>query len=221
MRMSGKMNRIKGVLLDLDNTLYNYDICNSSAMNKVFSDLSKRYAVSNEEIKKHFYNARKQVKITLKGTGASHSRLLYFKVMIENLQGSTDPKLSLFYSDLYWKEYFKHMVLSKDAEEFLVFCKNKNIKIAVITDLTAEIQLKKIIKLGISKYISLIITSEEVGKDKPDPKIFYYALNKLNCKPKDAIMIGDDVKRDILSAKKLGIRVYESFNKIPKNSIYL
>ena len=217
--MSGKMNRIKGVLLDLDNTLYNYDICNSSAMNKVFSDLSKRYAVSNDEIKKHFYNARKQVKIILEGTGASHSRLLYFKTMIENITGSTNPKLSLFYDDMYWKEYFKHMVLIKDAKKFLVFCKNKNIRIAVVTDLTAEIQLKKIIKLGISKYINFIITSEEAGKDKPDPKIFRDALKKLNCSPQDAIMIGDDAKKDIISAKKLGIRSYESFNDIPKNSI--
>ena len=217
--MSGSMNRIKGVLLDLDNTLYNYDVCNSSAMNKVFSDLSRRYNIPNKDIKRHFYNARKQVKIILDGTAASHSRLLYFKTMIENLKGSTDPKLSLFYSDMYWKEYFKHMVLIKDAEKFLVFCKNKNIRIAVVTDLTAEIQLKKIIKLEILKYINFIITSEEVGKDKPDPKIFYYALNKLDCKPQDVIMIGDDAKRDILSAKKLGIRSYESFNDIPKNSI--
>ena len=90
-------------------------------------------------------------------------------------------------------------------------------KIAIITDLTTEIQLKKIIKLGISKYVSFIITSEEIGKDKPDPEIFHYALDRLNCKPKEAIMVGDDIRRDIISAKRLGIKVYKSFNEIPEN----
>ena len=213
------MNKIKGVLLDLDNTLYNYEVCNSNALDKVYLNFSKRYGILYSEIKNQFFIARKQVKNMLEGTAAAHSRLLYFKKMIENIHGSTDPKLSLHYHDLYWREYFKHMSLNKLAERFLVSCKNKNIKIAVITDLTTEIQLKKIIKLGISKYINFVVTSEEVGKDKPDPKIFYYALNKLDCKPKEAVMIGDDEKRDILSAKKLGINVFKSFNEIPKNLI--
>ena len=208
---------IKGVLLDLDNTLYDYDICNNNALKKVFATVSKKYNLSDDNVKKSFYKTRDQVKKILGRTASSHSRLLYFKKMIENLKDFTDPKFSLDLHEIFWKEYFKYMNLKKDAKKFLDFCKKNKIKIAIVTDLTTGIQLKKIIHLRIAKYIDFVITSEEIGKEKPDPSIFHTALEKLNCMPKEVIMIGDNYYRDIHSAKKLGISAYKSFDEIPLN----
>ena len=41
---------------------------------------------------------------------------------------------------------------------------------------------------------------------KPDIRIFEYALDKANCIPQEACMIGDRLDNDILPAKSLGMK---------------
>ena len=67
---------------------------------------------------------------------------------------------------------------------------------------------------GLTPFFQKIITSEKVSVKKPDPKIFDYALNLVGAKPKNTIMIGDDLPVDIIGAKKIGIRqIYFNPNK--------
>ena len=114
-----------------------------------------------------------------------------------------------------------HMIVDKRAEKLHQLDTHIAITIAglvsdaqFLTKLArAEIQLKKIAHLGISDYIDFVITSEEVGAEKPSKRIFYAALDKLNCDPGEAVMIGDDLKKDISGAEKLGIKAYKSFDE--------
>ena len=59
---------------------------------------------------------------------------------------------------------------------------------------------------GILQYIDLVIASAEEGVAKPDKRIFKLALNRSNCKPGDAVMIGDRIDNDIVPAKLMGMR---------------
>ena len=56
-----------------------------------------------------------------------------------------------------------------------------------------------------SNYINYIVTSEEAGVEKPHPYIFINALTKINAKAEEAIMIGDDLKKDVKGAKNMHI----------------
>lgn len=58
---------------------------------------------------------------------------------------------------------------------------------------------------GVLQYIDLVIASAEEGVAKPDKKIFEIALERANCKPDNAIMIGDRIDNDIIPAKLLGM----------------
>lgn len=58
---------------------------------------------------------------------------------------------------------------------------------------------------GVLRYIDLVIASAEEGVAKPDKKIFEIALERANCKPDNAIMIGDRIDNDIIPAKLLGM----------------
>lgn len=58
---------------------------------------------------------------------------------------------------------------------------------------------------GVLQYIDLVIASAEEGVAKPDKKIFEIALEGANCKPDNAIMIGDRIDNDIIPAKLLGM----------------
>ncbi len=59
---------------------------------------------------------------------------------------------------------------------------------------------------GVRKYFDLIIASAEEGISKPDRRIFEIALERSNCKPENAVMIGDRIDNDIVPAKQLGMK---------------
>lgn len=61
-------------------------------------------------------------------------------------------------------------------------------------------------KLGLLKYIDLVIASAEEGVEKPDLRIFQLALERANCKPEEAVMVGDRIDNDMIPAKKIGMK---------------
>ena len=72
-------------------------------------------------------------------------------------------------------------------------------------------------KLGLLKYINLVIASAEEGVAKPDLRLFQIALDRANCKPEEAIMVGDRLDNDIVPANKIGmktVRVNQGFGRL-------
>ena len=59
---------------------------------------------------------------------------------------------------------------------------------------------------GLLQYFKYIISSWDVQVMKPDIRIFECALDKANCTPQEACMIGDRLDNDILPAKSLGMK---------------
>ena len=58
---------------------------------------------------------------------------------------------------------------------------------------------------GLFPLLDLIIASAEEGVAKPDLRIFQIALERANCRPRNAIMIGDRIDNDIAPAKQTGM----------------
>ena len=65
---------------------------------------------------------------------------------------------------------------------------------------------KRLEDFGILQYFKYIISSWDVQVMKPDLRIFEYALDKANCIPEKACMIGDRLDNDILPAKSLEMK---------------
>jgi 5'-nucleotidase len=60
--------------------------------------------------------------------------------------------------------------------------------------------------LGLLQYFHVHGISQIVGKSKPHPDFFYWALEQASCHPHEAIMIGDRVDNDIKPARSIGMR---------------
>ena len=58
---------------------------------------------------------------------------------------------------------------------------------------------------GLFPMLDLIVASAEEGVEKPDLRIFRAALERANCRPENAVMIGDRIDNDIVPAKKAGM----------------
>ncbi len=79
-----------------------------------------------------------------------------------------------------------------------------NYKIGIIANQNTGSE-KRLEKFGILKHIDLLVASAEEGVAKPDKRIFQIALEKSNCPPQQAVMIGDRIDNDIIPAKALGM----------------
>ncbi len=76
-------------------------------------------------------------------------------------------------------------------------------------------------KLGILKYIDLLVCSEKEGFNKPDLRLFEIAIEKSGCNPSESYMIGDRIDNDISPAKKVGLKtiwIKQGFGKYWKIS---
>lgn len=64
---------------------------------------------------------------------------------------------------------------------------------------------ERLVKLGIRDYFKVILSSAEEGVAKPDLEIFRRALERAECIPENAYMIGDRLDNDIVPAAKVGM----------------
>ena len=196
---------IKAVVFDLDNTIYNYDECHIVAMKQLEEYVCDKYGLNKVDFRKNFELAKVEVKKLLGNTGASHNRMLYMQIFLEKInQSPVEDALELY--DIYCRALLEKMTPFKYVMPLMKQLKHRKIEIGILTDLTAHIQHRKIKKLCITEYIDAIVTSEEVGAEKPSSIAFSRIIQKLHCNPQEILMIGDSQKKDIDGAVNVGMR---------------
>ncbi len=200
---------VKGVLLDIDNTLYPYQPSHQLAQAVAAKALQEHLGVDGIAFESAYRVARTRVHHDLEGQAASHSRLLYGQKLVEGLLGRTDFEASLLFEQVYWDTFLKTISLLPEAKVFLEQCREANINVCLLTDLTAAIQHQKAIVLGLADYVRFMVSSEEAGVEKPVAAMFNLGMEKLGLSPDDCIMVGDSLEKDIRGAEALGIRAYQ------------
>ena len=88
--------------------------------------------------------------------------------------------------------------------------------LSILTNGFEETQHRKINNSGIAKYFTHLLTSENYGYAKPDPRIFEQLLQMNNAVAPQTIMIGDNIDADIKGAMASNIdSVFFNPEKIP------
>ena len=200
-----QISKPKAVIFDTDNTLYRYDVAHSAAISAVTKKAVNMLGISKKEFESAYKISRKNIKAQLGATASSHSRLLYFQRTIEHLGLRTRILLTLDLEQTYWRTFLANAQLFSHVKEFILLLKSNGIATANITDLTAQIQFRKMVYFGLDEYFDYVVTSEEAGRDKPDPRPFQLALDKLKIEPDRIWMIGDSALADMAGAGSFGI----------------
>lgn len=60
-------------------------------------------------------------------------------------------------------------------------------------------------KAGLTRFFEFVVDSGIYGVEKPDPRIFQHALERLGVEPAEAIYIGDIYEVDVLGARAAGM----------------
>jgi FMN phosphatase YigB (HAD superfamily) len=192
----------QGIILDLDDTLYDYSLCHTVSLNAVIKFLQ----ITDIDFNHKYKIISTHLKYELTNTASSHNKSIYFKHLLEQ----TNIGLHLFdnINDIYWTTFYDNMFCFDGVKEFIRWNKQQGIKIGILTDYETEFQIIKLNKLGLLQYVDVIVTSEEVGKEKPSVQMFQTIIRKLSMLPENVIMIGDNFDKDITGANNFNIFSY-------------
>lgn len=189
-------------LFDTDNTLYPYDPAHTAAQSAVREKAANTFAISKDDFDKAYNQARSEVKSRLKHTASSHNRLLYLQRTLEIMGLGSQVLLALDFEQTYWRTFLSNAILFDGVKELLDDIRLLGIPTAIVTDLTADIQFRKVVYFGLDYYFDYIVTSEEAGFDKPNRAPFEIALQKMRPEGSCIWMIGDNPVNDIRGARQ-------------------
>tara|TARA_B110000211_G_C14042811_1_gene537548 strand:+ start:150 stop:899 length:750 start_codon:yes stop_codon:yes gene_type:complete len=202
------------ILFDTDNTLYPYDPSHTVAHQAVKKKVVQNFSINQEDFDKTFKRARNDIQDRLKGTASSHSRLLYMQRMLELMGLGSQVLLALDLEQTYWRTFLTNAKLFDGVKDLLDDIRLLGIPTAIVTDLTAQIQFRKIVYFGLDHYFDNIVTSEEAGYDKPRREPFDLALKKMEPKGKCIWMIGDNPINDIKGSREaIGATTFQKIHK--------
>ncbi len=83
---------------------------------------------------------------------------------------------------------------------------NGQYKTAIISDAQWVFSEPEMEMLGLDRFFQHKILSSHYGYKKPDVRLFQTTMKKLRVKPEEAIYIGDNLRKDLVGAKKAGMR---------------
>lgn len=97
-----------------------------------------------------------------------------------------------------------HFVLFDDVLVTLKTLKERGLILGLLTSATKNvIAIHR--ELGLEPYLDFVVTSEEVGADKPDSSIFQAALQRAGVNASKTIHVGAQYKLDVVGARGVGI----------------
>ncbi|OLS21056.1 MAG: putative HAD-hydrolase [Candidatus Heimdallarchaeota archaeon LC_2] len=194
------------IFFDLDGTLFSYNEGHTAGLQGAFTYWSELTGDSYNAFINKYQKSRKTVKRFLAGTVGSHSRALYFQGMVEENFKTSLPYHIAELTQLYWQSFIDNITPFPGVEETLTKLKEQGYQLAIITNMSSEIQFRKLHKLNLDNYFEAVITSEEVGQEKPHPHIYLHAVDRLNVKLSNCVMVGDDFNNDIEVAEFIGMK---------------
>lgn len=197
---------IKTVIFDIDGTMYDYEAGNRAGMAALKAYCEEQFGLAEETFRETFAWANREMQVRI-GTpcAAVHNRLIRYQLMLEKLGCPLFPHARAMYH-VYWDTLLSVMEPCDGLIEWMQQLKKDGIHIGVGSNMTAYMQYKKLERLGVTPYIDWIVTSEEAGCEKPDPRFFALCAAKSKERPEECLFVGDSKKSDIDGAAAAGMQ---------------
>ena len=192
------MKQIFTILFDLDGTL----VDTAPDLMRAHNHVMKKFGYptkSTEEIRN----------LVGQGAGAMLGRSIWGQAKKEfgKVQNEKIKKEMIdAFVDYYGKNIINESTLINGVKEFLKWCKEKNISMAVCTNKQEHLAIDLLKKIGIYDYFEYVAGSNTFDYCKPDPRHLTNVIEILGGEIKRSIMIGDS-ETDANAAKNAGIPV--------------
>ena len=195
---------IKAAIFDLDGTLYDYDAAHALARRTLSAFAEGRLGLAPDRFDALHDRADRLLRERTGGGAVIHNRLIRYQLMLELLGAPIG--LAPAMAELYWTAFISGMELLPGATQALDGLRAMGLRVGIGTNMTADWQFVKLQRLDMLRRIDFLVTSEEAGAEKPDPRLFRLCAEKAGCAPEECAFIGDGLKNDALGAANAGMR---------------
>jgi putative hydrolase of the HAD superfamily len=89
----------------------------------------------------------------------------------------------------------------------LAALKRMGLPLAVASNANGTVRAK-LERLGLAGWFDLVIDSQELGVEKPDPALFAFALERLGVRAQAAVHVGDFFHIDVVGARAAGLHAW-------------
>ncbi|QOR36098.1 noncanonical pyrimidine nucleotidase, YjjG family [Clostridium sp. 'deep sea'] len=200
--------KYKGIIFDLDDTVWDFQANSQVALKGVWSQISK---IGNLKSKSYndFLKIYHIINVNLWSEyrkGLRDSKNINkdrFTLTAKEMGVKLSNKQQIEIANLFLKLLYRGQILMPHALSVLEYLKQKY-KIGLITNGFAN-GLSRLESCKIEHFFDSVICSEIYGKPKPDTGIFLHAVEKLKGKPHEFIYVGDNYEGDVLGAKNAGL----------------
>lgn len=190
------------ILFDADETLFDFRKSEKEAFKNTMQEFKLDY---NEEYHLKIYQDINTVIWKEFEKGLITQKIL----KVERFKRFSDKINAGFDETKFAKSYMLHLANASfiyDESYELLKVMNNNYRLAIVTNGLKDVQDKRIRKSAIAEHFETVVVSEEVEVSKPNPKIFEYALNRVNYTDKSKVlMVGDSLTSDIQGGINFGI----------------
>lgn len=197
---------MKWIFFDLDDTLWNFSANSLVALRRlyenncilidIYSDFDA-FADAYHEVNDRMWAAYHAGRIS-----AEFLKCERFRELLGD-ESRDARRLALEWNDSYLDMLCEGTCLVEGAIELLSLVSNDSL-IAILSNGFLNTQYKKLKAEGIWRYVQRMIISEEIGIQKPDRRLFEYALAETGAALEDAILVGDNPDADIAGAIRAG-----------------
>ena len=212
------MKQYKHIIFDLDRTLWDFDKSSYETLSEVFVI----YGLKGKSIPSFdsFYAKYEQINDKLWALyriGGITKEKLSSKRFADTLDffGISDFVLANNIASDYLSIAPTKRNLFPGTIEILSYLVQKY-DLHILTNGFSEVQGIKMDTNGLTPYFKGVYTSDICGALKPKAQAFEYVIKQLGAKVEDCIMVGDDLRVDILGAKAIGLdQIYVNFERTP------
>ena len=189
---------IKGVIFDLDNTLLDFMKMKQVAVKSAIRGMIEAGMAIKES--KSFND----IIALYEKIGWENQKV--FDVFLEQSIGYVDNKYLAAGVVAYRRAREANLLAYPNVNRTLIDLTKLGVKLAVVSDAPSREAWMRIYYLNLHHFFDAVITFDDSGERKPSSVPFEMALKKLNLEPKSSLMIGDWPERDVVGAKKIGMR---------------
>ena len=207
----------KHLFFDLDRTLWDFDKNSEFAIKQIISEEKLASTVGSFETFHSIYVQENARLWQLYGKGLLSKEILRYKRFQDTLIqfGLDDIDLAKRMGEAYVDLSPHQTHLFPNAKETLQELQSIEFQLHIITNGFSEVQYLKLENCGLIQFFDVIVCSEVIGKNKPDPLIFSHALSEAKTNSANSLMIGDDYYADINGAIQSGMQaiLFDPFDK--------
>lgn len=203
-------HRIKAILFDLDDTLYDEMAFVSSGFLAV-----AHYLVDEHNLVQTPDKIQCDMLDLLDNQGRGH---IFDEIL--HRYGLYKPQLASTLVDVY-RTHQPELTLYPEVKQSLKVLKARGLCLGLITDGLYTVQQIKVTALELEKWLDIIIYTDELGREfwKPHPAAFQQALSQFQVEPKFSAYVGNDPTKDFLGPDQLGmlaIQIHRPDKESPK-----